>query len=148
MTTTTTTWTGRTRLGAEGPETSALGMGTCALGGPWTLDGRPAGWGEVDDDVSVRAVHTSLDAGVRMFDTADCYGAGHSERVLRRALRTLPAAVRSEVTVATKFGNPSRGTLRPHPATRRRRRAPRHTLVGLLRRGEHARVAGPGRLCA
>ena len=71
-TTTTTTWTGRTRLGAEGPETSALGMGTWALGGPWTFDGRPAGWGEVDDEVSVRAVHTSLDAGVRMFDTADC----------------------------------------------------------------------------
>jgi aryl-alcohol dehydrogenase-like predicted oxidoreductase len=106
MTTTTTkTWTGRTRLGAHGPETSALGMGTWAIGGPWTFDGRPAGWGEVDDEVSVRAVHASLDAGVRMFDTADCYGAGHSERVLGRALGTLPADVRSEVTVATKFGN-------------------------------------------
>lgn len=104
-TTSTTTWTGRTRLGARGPETSALGMGTWALGGPWTFDGRPAGWGEVDDDVSVRAVHASVDAGVRLFDTADCYGAGHSERVLGRALQRLPATVRSDVTVATKFAN-------------------------------------------
>lgn len=101
---TTTTWTGQLRLGARGPETSALGMGTWVLGGPWTFGGRAAGWGEVDDEVSVRAVHASADAGVRLFDTADCYGAGHSERVLGRALRTLPSTVRSDVTVTTKFG--------------------------------------------
>lgn len=102
-TTTTTAWSGRTRLGTRGPGTSALGMGTWALGGPWTFDGRPAGWGEVDDEVSVRAVHASVDAGVRLFDTADCYGAGHSERVLGRAMAALPSTVRSEITVATKF---------------------------------------------
>ena len=49
--TTTTNPTTTRRLGARGPHTSALGIGTWALGGPWTFDGRDAGWGEVDDDV-------------------------------------------------------------------------------------------------
>ena len=49
---------------------SALGVGTWALGGPYTFDGRDAGWGEVDDDVSIRALHTAIDAGVTLIDTA------------------------------------------------------------------------------
>jgi aryl-alcohol dehydrogenase-like predicted oxidoreductase len=99
------TWNGRRRLGSHGPETSALGMGTWAIGGPWTFDGRPAGWGDVDDAESIRAVHAAVAAGVRLFDTADCYGAGHSERVLGQALAALTAAERDEIVVATKFGN-------------------------------------------
>jgi aryl-alcohol dehydrogenase-like predicted oxidoreductase len=64
------------------------------------LDGRPDGWGEVDDDESVSAVRRALELGVTFFDTADVYGAGHSERVLGRAL----AGHRDEVVIATKFG--------------------------------------------
>jgi len=41
-----------------------------------------------------------LDAGVTFFDTADSYGAGHSERVLGQAL----GADRERVVIATKFG--------------------------------------------
>ncbi|MGH3371197.1 MAG: aldo/keto reductase [Nocardioidaceae bacterium] len=95
---------GRT-IGRDGRLTSALGIGTWAIGGPWTFDGRPAGWGEVDDEVSIRMVHAAVDGGVRLFDTADCYGTGTSERALGRALAQLPAGVRDEVVVATKFGN-------------------------------------------
>lgn len=91
-------------LGRDGRETSALGIGTWAIGGPWTFGGRPAGWGETDDAESVRMIHAAVDEGVRLFDTADAYGAGHSERVLGRALAELPQAVRDEITVATKFG--------------------------------------------
>jgi aryl-alcohol dehydrogenase-like predicted oxidoreductase len=40
-----------------------------------------------------------------LFDTADCYGAGHSEVVLGRALAQLPAAVRDDIVVATKFSH-------------------------------------------
>ncbi|GAA1593481.1 aldo/keto reductase [Kribbella sancticallisti] len=50
-------------------------------------------------------VHASVAAGVRLFDTADVYGTGQSERVLGRALAQLPAGVRDEVVVATKFAN-------------------------------------------
>jgi len=110
MTTKTNAWTtGHTTtsitLGTRGPRTSALGVGTWALGGPFTVNGRDAGWGEVDDDVSVAALHAAVEAGVRLIDTADSYGAGHSERVVGRALRALSPALRDEITVATKFGN-------------------------------------------
>ena len=43
-------------LGRSGPTVSALGVGTWALGGPYTFDGRDAGWGAVDDAVSIRAL--------------------------------------------------------------------------------------------
>lgn len=91
-------------LGRSGPTTSALGVGTWALGGPFTFDGRDAGWGEVDDAVSVRALHTAIDAGVTLIDTAPCYGTGHAERVVGRALAELPGPTRDEIVVATKFG--------------------------------------------
>ncbi|MDT0435105.1 MULTISPECIES: aldo/keto reductase [Streptomyces] len=89
-------------LGRSGIDVSALGFGCWAVGGEWSdLDGRPLGWGKVDDDESVRAVRRALDLGVTFFDTADTYGAGHSERILGRAL----GARRDEVVVATKWGN-------------------------------------------
>jgi aryl-alcohol dehydrogenase-like predicted oxidoreductase len=50
-------------------------------------------------------VHAAVGAGVRLLDTADVYGAGHSERVLGRALGQLSAAERDDILVATKFGN-------------------------------------------
>jgi aryl-alcohol dehydrogenase-like predicted oxidoreductase len=91
------------RLG--GRTTSALGIGCWAIGGPFTYDGRPAGWGEVDDETSIRMIHTAIEGGVRLLDTADVYGAGHSERVVGEALGRLPGDVREGVIVATKFAN-------------------------------------------
>jgi aryl-alcohol dehydrogenase-like predicted oxidoreductase len=49
-------------------------------------------------------VHTAIDAGVRLIDTAPAYGAGHSEVVIGQALAALPAEVRGSVAVATRFG--------------------------------------------
>lgn len=89
------------RLGKGGVEVSAMGLGCWAIGGPWEYYGRPAGWGEVDDGESVRAIRRALDLGVNFFDTADVYGCGRSERVLGEALR----GRRDEAVVATKFGN-------------------------------------------
>jgi hypothetical protein len=37
----------------------ALGAGTWALGGPWEFAGATAGWGEVDDEVSIAAVRAA-----------------------------------------------------------------------------------------
>lgn len=91
-------------LGRSGIEVSAIGMGCWAIGGPlWGDGGQPFGWGEVDDDESIRTIHRALDLGVTLFDTASNYGAGHSERVLGRAL----AGRRSAAVIATKFGNVS-----------------------------------------
>lgn len=86
-------------LGRSGIEVSALGMGCWAIGGPFWAGETPLGWGEVDDEESVRAIHAALDREVDFFDTANVYGAGHSERVLGRAI----AGRRSRVVIATKF---------------------------------------------
>ena len=75
------------QLGRSGIEVSAMGLGSWAIGGPFWRDGVPVGWGEVDDDESIRAIHAALDLGVTFIDTADVYGTGHSERVIGRALR-------------------------------------------------------------
>jgi len=85
------------KLGHSGIEVSALGMGCWAIGGPFFENGTPLGWGEVDDDESIRA----LDLGVNFFDTANVYGASHSERVLAQAF----AGKRQNVVIATKFNS-------------------------------------------
>ena len=93
-------------LGKSKLEVSALGMGCWAIGGPWTWDQPgnkpfPAGWGNTDDDESIRAVHAAMEMGVNFFDTAANYGAGHSEVVLGQALK----GKRDKVVIATKFGH-------------------------------------------
>ncbi len=87
-------------LGRSGIEVSAMGLGCWAIGGPYTNpEGNPCGWGKVDDDASKRAIHRGIELGVTLFDTAACYGAGHSERVLGEALK----GRRDKVVIATKF---------------------------------------------
>ena len=75
-----------TRTGAQ---VSALGLGCWAIGGPWTSAGQPAGWGEVDDDESIRAIRRALELGVTLFDTADVQ---HELSVLRGELEALAVA--------------------------------------------------------
>jgi aryl-alcohol dehydrogenase-like predicted oxidoreductase len=88
------------RLGRSNLEVSAMGLGCWAMGGAWTYDGEPAGWGQVDDAESMRAIHCALDAGISFFDTAANYGCGHSEEILGQAV----AGRRERVILATKFG--------------------------------------------
>jgi aryl-alcohol dehydrogenase-like predicted oxidoreductase len=68
-----------------------LGFGCVRLGSI-------SGGGSMRRDV--RLIHEAIDAGVTIFDTADTYGNGTSERVLGRALR----GRRSDVEIATKVG--------------------------------------------
>jgi len=88
-------------LGRSGIAVSAMGVGCWAIGGPAWRGDRPIGWGDVDDYASLAALKRALDLGVTFFDTADVYGAGHSERLVGQAL----AGVRDRVVIATKFGN-------------------------------------------
>lgn len=71
---------------------SAISFGAWAIGGFW---------GEVDDEVSMRALHAAIDAGVNFIDTADVYGDGRSERLVARLKRERP---RDQIWVATKAG--------------------------------------------
>jgi aryl-alcohol dehydrogenase-like predicted oxidoreductase len=86
-------------------ESSPMGFGGWAIGGPFSsVAGEPLGWGQVDDDESIAAVRAAFDAGITLFDTANVYGTGHSERLLAQAL----SGHRDEVILATKWGNTMR----------------------------------------
>jgi aryl-alcohol dehydrogenase-like predicted oxidoreductase len=87
-------------LGRSGIEVSPMGLGCWAIGGPFWSGETPLGWGEVDDQESIRAIHAGLHLGISLFDTANVYGAGHSERVLARALA---GGARARAVIATKF---------------------------------------------
>jgi len=62
-----------------------MGFGAWAVGGNWQY-----GWGEQDDRQSIAAIHRALELGVNWIDTAAVYGLGHSEEVVREALRQWP----------------------------------------------------------
>ncbi len=88
-------------LGRTGWRISAVGFGAWAIGGD--------AWGATDDDESLRSLHRAIDLGVNFIDTADVYGDGHSERLIRRLLRERD----EEIIVATKAGR----RLDPHLAS-------------------------------
>ncbi len=80
------------RLGKTERMVSAIGFGAWAIGGDW---------GTVDDADSLRALHAAADAGVTLFDTADVYGDGRSERLIGQFLRERSG---ESLFVATKMG--------------------------------------------
>lgn len=84
------------RLGAHGPEVSVLSFGA------WQL-GDTAYWGEDDEADAKETVRVALDAGITLFDTAEGYGAGESERVLGTAL----GKDREKILVASKISSPN-----------------------------------------
>jgi aryl-alcohol dehydrogenase-like predicted oxidoreductase len=84
----------------DGREIPRLGMGCWAIGGPLYAGETPLGYGNADDGEARAAIRRALDLGIRFFDTADVYGAGHSEELLGQAL-----AGRDEAVIATKLGN-------------------------------------------
>ena len=79
-------------LGRTGRLVSAIGLGTWQLG---------ADWGAVDEDDALAVLAASADAGVTLFDTADVYGDGRSEKLIGRFLASRPD---HGITVATKMG--------------------------------------------
>jgi aryl-alcohol dehydrogenase-like predicted oxidoreductase len=89
------------KLGRSDIEVSAVGMGCWAIGGPFWAGDKASGWGDIDDNQSIKSIHRSLEMGVNFFDTADVYGTGHSERILAKALE----GKRDKAVIATKFGN-------------------------------------------
>ena len=70
-------------LGNSDLKITPIGIGAWAMGGgQWAF-----AWGTQDDNASIAAIHTALDAGVNWIDTAAVYGLGHSEEVVGRAIR-------------------------------------------------------------
>ena len=79
------------RLGRNGPEVSALGLGCM---------GMSDFYGTGDDAESTRVIHRAIEMGMTFLDTADIYGPFKNEELVGRAIR----GKREQVFIATKFG--------------------------------------------
>src|SRR6267142_1152799 len=80
-------------LGSSGLHITTVGFGSWAVGGGgWSF-----GWGPQDDSDSLATMRQALDHGINWIDTAAVYGLGHSEEVVGRLLRDLPASKRPYV---------------------------------------------------
>ncbi|HEV7400134.1 MAG TPA: aldo/keto reductase [Solirubrobacterales bacterium] len=76
------------RLGDSGIEVSAVGLGCNNFGR------------RLDLDRTAAVLNAALNAGITLFDTADVYGDGNSERLMGEVLE----GRRDEFVLATKFG--------------------------------------------
>ncbi|MEW2399041.1 aldo/keto reductase [Streptomyces sp. NPDC046862] len=81
-------------LGRTGISVSKFALGTLHLGA----------WGNSDHDEAIRLIHTALDGGINLIDTADQYSGGEAEEIIGKALR----GRRDDVVLATKGHFPVR----------------------------------------
>src|SRR5919197_2938656 len=80
-----------TRLGANGPVVSSIGLGCMGMSGSY---------GPADEVEAEATIARALELGVTLFDTGDFYGGGANETLVGRAL----AAHRDRALIATKTG--------------------------------------------
>lgn len=82
----------KTRLGANGPQVSVLGLGCM---------GMSISYGEPNDPESIATMHRAIELGCNLLVTSDAYGSGVNEALIARAIKDR----RDRVLIATKFGN-------------------------------------------
>jgi aryl-alcohol dehydrogenase-like predicted oxidoreductase len=82
-------------LGKTDLTVSRIAFGTWQLGGEW---------GSFPPDDAVAAIRYARALGINLFDTAQAYGFGASERLLAAALRDELDHARNDVVIATKGG--------------------------------------------
>ncbi len=78
-------------LGRTGIEVAVIGMGTWKLGGSYTPDFS-------DDQKAIESLKAGIKLGLTLIDTAEMYGAGHSEELVGKAIKGL----REKIFIATK----------------------------------------------
>jgi aryl-alcohol dehydrogenase-like predicted oxidoreductase len=108
------------RLGKDGPEVSAVGLGAMGMSDLY---------GPRDDGESLATLRRALELGVNFIDTADFYGMGHNEELISKAI----AGRREDVVLSVKFGQlrTPGGGFGPFDG---RPEYVRHSLAGTLRR--------------
>ena len=100
-------------LGASGFKLPVLGFGAGTFGGKGPLF---SAWGNTGVDEARRLVDICLDAGMTLFDTADVYSDGESERILGAALqgRRERAIVSTKLSLRSGPGPNDAGASRHH----------------------------------
>jgi aryl-alcohol dehydrogenase-like predicted oxidoreductase len=83
-----------TKIANTDLEVSRIGLGTWAMGG-WM-------WGGTDEELSIKTIHSALDKGINLIDTAPVYGFGRSEQIVGQALAQKKC--RDKVFISTKTG--------------------------------------------
>jgi aryl-alcohol dehydrogenase-like predicted oxidoreductase len=78
-------------FGAESFNVSEIGLGTWQLG---------ADWGDVEESTAQKVLETAVEYGINFFDTADVYGKGRSESLIKKYLKPLS----NDIIIATKLG--------------------------------------------
>ncbi|KAL1154407.1 hypothetical protein V6Z11_A09G238900 [Gossypium hirsutum] len=84
---------GRAKLGSQGLEVSAQGLGCMGMS---AFYGPP----KPESDM-IKLIHHAIDSGITLLDTSDVYGPHTNETLLGKALKD---GVRERVELATKFG--------------------------------------------
>lgn len=82
---------GKRRVGRNGPEVTAIGLGCMSLSGVY---------GPSDDAAGMSFIQQAVDLGVDLLDSSDMYGWGQNEELLGRALQ----GRRDKVVLVSKFG--------------------------------------------
>jgi aryl-alcohol dehydrogenase-like predicted oxidoreductase len=80
------------RLGANGPEVSAIGLGCMAMS--------VNAYGAPDPDEALATLKAAIDNGLNFFDTAGHYGDGSNEELIAEAIR----GRRAKTVIGSKFG--------------------------------------------
>ena len=81
------------RLGKSGIKVSEIGFGAWTIALNW--------WGkEISEDEAKRMLRKAYDCGINLFETADMYGKGKSERLIGEVF----GGTREEVVISTKYG--------------------------------------------
>jgi aryl-alcohol dehydrogenase-like predicted oxidoreductase len=97
------------KIGGTHLTVSRIALGTWSIGG-WM-------WGGTDEEESIQTIHTAVERGITLIDTAPVYGLGRSEEIVGKALA---GGLRKQVVLATKVGLDWRNEQPFRNATRRR----------------------------